>query len=120
MATISGLGRLGRNPTMKYTPAGTAQTNFSVALNTGYGENKSTVWLNLVCWGAQAETMNKYLAKGSRISFTAEITRVSGYSKQDESIGVNLDAKLLTCEFVDGIEKQTDGTPFDAQEPEEF
>jgi single-strand DNA-binding protein len=113
----SGLGRLGKDPEMQYTPKGSAQTKFSVAVNAGFGENKSTIWVNLICWGTQAETVNKYLNKGSRIVFSAEVTKVGAYMKKDDTAGVTFDAKLLTVEFVDGIEKQSEGYQ---NEPEEF
>lgn len=114
MLTISGFGRLGQDPRMQYTAGGTAQTSFSVAANVGFGDNKNTVWVSLVSWGAQAEAFNKYLQKGSRIAFTAEITNVRGYEKKDGTTGVSVDAKVTTLSFVDGLASDEE------REPEEF
>lgn len=115
MITISGTGRLGKDPKMQYTPNGTAQTSFSVAADTGFGENKKTVWVSLIVWGKVAETYNEYLSKGSRIAFTAEVTDISTFTKQDGSIGTSLNAKILTLEFL--TPKQGTNEP---EEPEEF
>ena len=115
MITISGTGRLGKDPKMQYTPGGTAQTSFSVATDTGFGDNKKTVWVSLIVWGKQAEVYNQYLEKGSRVAFTAEVTDVSGFSKQDGNIGTSINAKVLTLEFLSV--KQGANEP---DEPEEF
>jgi single-strand DNA-binding protein len=113
MLTISGVGRLGQSPKMQYTPSGTAVTNFSVAADCGYGDKKETVWVNLSGFGQQAEILNQYLEKGSRIAFTAEVQRIRTYTKKDSSTGTSLDAKVLSFSFLDKSEKATN-------EPEEF
>lgn len=111
---ISGVGRLGQNPKMQYNPAGTAITNFPVAVNCGYGDNKETVWVSLVAFGAQGEAVKKYFEKGHRIEFSAEIQKNRGYEKKDGTVGVSLDARLLTFNFVD--KNEVSG----AEEPDEF
>lgn len=114
MITVSGVGRLGQNPKMQYSPQGNAITNFSVAVDCGFGDKKKTVWVSLVSFGKQAEILNQYLSKGSRLSFTAEVTDVRGYTKKDDTIGTSLDAKVLTFAFLDKAENQGE------TEPEEF
>lgn len=117
MITISGTGRLGKDPKMQYTPAGTAQTSFSVATDTGFGDNKKTVWVSLIVWGKQAETFNQYLEKGSRVAFTAEVTDLNAYSKQDGTTGASVNAKVLTLEFLSAKGEKQESGEF---EPEEF
>lgn len=104
MLTISGIGRLGRAPKMQYTPSGSAVTNLSVAADCGFGDKKETIWVSLVSFGNQAETLNKYLDKGSRIVFTAEVTKVNTYTKKDETIGFTVDARITSFSFVDKSE----------------
>ena len=113
MAIIAGLGRLGRDPKMSYTPKGDAQTFLTVATRSGFGDNEKTTWLSLVCWGKQAKVMNEHLKKGSRIDFVAELTEVRLYEKSDGTTGYSIDAKLLRADFVDGTVKPE-------SEPEEF
>ena len=62
------IGRLGRDPEMRYTPSGKPVTTFSVAThrswNTSEGERRTeTEWFNVVAWGNLAEICNEYLAK---------------------------------------------------------
>jgi single-strand DNA-binding protein len=66
------VGNLGRDPEMRYTPQGTAVTTLSVATsrryNTADGQQKEeTLWFRVSVWGKQAETVNQYLAKGSKV-----------------------------------------------------
>ena len=65
--TIIIVGNLGRDPEMRYTPAGKAVTSFSVAVSDGFGESKKTIWFRVSAWEKQAETCNQYLKKGSRV-----------------------------------------------------
>ncbi len=70
--TIIIVGRLGRDPEMRYTPSGQAVTHLSVATNRQYtnstGEQvKETIWFKVSTWGKQAEVSNECLHKGSLV-----------------------------------------------------
>lgn len=63
------VGRLGRDPEMRYTTSGTPVANFSVATserwNSQSGERQErTEWHNIVVWSKLAEICNQYLTKG--------------------------------------------------------
>ena len=66
------IGRLGRDPEMRYTPSGRPVTTFSVATsrswNTADGERRTeTEWFNVVAWGSLAEICKQYLNKGQLV-----------------------------------------------------
>jgi len=66
------VGRLGKDPEMRYTPNGAAVTSFSVATDRQYTDNggqkvKETIWFRIEAWGKQAETCNQYLKKGQMV-----------------------------------------------------
>src|SRR4030043_141111 len=66
------IGNLGRDPEMRYTPAGKPVTTFSVATsrtwNTAEGEKRvETEWFNVVAWSSLAEICKQYLAKGQQV-----------------------------------------------------
>lgn len=66
------IGRLGRDPEMRYTPSGRPVTTFSVATsrswNTADGERRTeTEWFNVVAWSSLAEICNQYLVKGQQV-----------------------------------------------------
>jgi len=66
------IGRLGKDPEMKYTPSGLAVANFSLATNYSFkGEDGNytdkTDWHNIVVYGKRAEFAGEYLGKGKLI-----------------------------------------------------
>ena len=66
------IGRLGRNPEMRYTPSGRPVTTFSIATsrswNTSDGERRSeTEWFNIVAWSSLAEICKQLLNKGQQV-----------------------------------------------------
>ena len=64
------IGRLGRDPELKYTSNQTAVCKFSVAtsekVKKGSEWIEHTEWFNVVTFGKQAENISKYLSKGSQ------------------------------------------------------
>jgi single-strand DNA-binding protein len=72
------VGRLGRDPEMRYTSGGQPVANFSVATDETYKDRngtrqKRTEWHKIVVWGKQAEIAQKYLKKGSLIYLEGRI-----------------------------------------------
>jgi single-strand DNA-binding protein len=72
------IGRLGRDPEMRYTPSGKPVTTFSVATSrtwtTAEGEKRSeTEWFNVVAWSNLAEICNQYLTKGRQVYIEGRI-----------------------------------------------
>ncbi|MEA3297680.1 MAG: single-stranded DNA-binding protein, partial [candidate division Zixibacteria bacterium] len=66
------VGRLGKDPELKYTPSGTAVANFSLATNRQWkGQDgqkaEETTWHNIVVWGRRAEVIKEYMSKGGQI-----------------------------------------------------
>ncbi len=65
------MGNLTRNPELRYTPGGSAVAEFGLAMNRRYtvnGEQKEeTCFVDINVWGKQAETVNRYLEKGSPV-----------------------------------------------------
>ena len=66
------VGRLGRDPEMKYTPQGVPIAKFSIATDEQWtdksGEKqRRTEWHNIVAWSKLAEICQKYLVKGKLI-----------------------------------------------------
>ena len=66
------IGNVGREPEMKYTPSGTAVTQFTVAVNhsrkDANGEWKEeTEWFSVVCWAQLAERVAENVKKGRKV-----------------------------------------------------
>ena len=82
-------GRLTADPALKFTASGLAICKFSIANNvySKSAENNSKVnFFNCVAFGKTAETIDKYMGKGSRIFITGQMS----FSKwQDQASGQN-------------------------------
>ncbi|MBN2047199.1 MAG: single-stranded DNA-binding protein [Anaerolineaceae bacterium] len=70
--TIIIVGRLGRDPELRYTASGQAVCNFPVATDYTYTNRdgsrvSETTWFRVSVWGKQAETTNQYLQKGRQV-----------------------------------------------------
>ena len=81
------IGRLGKDPELKYTPAGSAVCSFSLATSRRWkgqdGEAKDdTTWHNIVAWGRQAEVMKEYLHKGKEVYIEGRINNRSYEDKE--------------------------------------
>ena len=71
---ITILGRIGSDGAeLRYTPQGTAVANFSLAADSGYGENRTTIWFRCTAWGKTAESASEYLTKGIAILVEGEL-----------------------------------------------
>lgn len=70
-----GIGRLTKDSELRFTEGkGTAKLNFTIAIDDGYGDNKTTNFINCVLWGKSAESLVNHLIKGKQIGVTGKLT----------------------------------------------
>jgi len=84
------IGHLGRDPEIRHSQQGTPVTNFSIATsenwidkNTGEKQEK-TEWHRVVAFGKQAETLEKYLSKGSQVYIEGRL-QTRTYDKEGQT-----------------------------------
>ena len=68
------IGRLGRDPEMRYTGNGKAVTSFSLAVNRDLKKDESD-WIDFVAWEKTAEIVAQYCHKGDLIGVTGSLQR---------------------------------------------
>lgn len=78
MKKLEVIGNIGKI-SMKYTPEGKAVTEFTVAVNEGSGDKKTTEWIKAVAWEKAGELINQYAGVGSKI-FISGKCRVETWS----------------------------------------
>ncbi len=66
------VGRLGKDPEVRYTPSGQPVANFSIATSENWNDKEGqrqerTEWHRIVVWGKVAELCGQYLAKGREV-----------------------------------------------------
>ena len=81
------IGRLGRDPELKYTPNGQAVANFSLATDRSWKgadgqKNRVATWHNIVAWGKPAEIIKEYMSKGREIYIEGRIDNRSYDDKE--------------------------------------
>ena len=70
------IGRVGRDPEMRYLSEGQARTRFSLATDrpTRAGAEPETDWHQIVCWESAAEFANEYLTKGRLVCVVGRLS----------------------------------------------
>ena len=99
---LSGLARLGRDAEIKYTTSGQAVCSLALAFNVGYGDKKTTTWIESALWGKQAEATAQYLLKGTQLAINIKDLRLDLYQKNDGTQGAKLTATVVDFEFAGG------------------
>src|SRR5512146_1478813 len=72
------IGRVGRDPEIKYTPSGSPVAKFSLATDETFkdrsgAQQRRTEWHNIVAWNKLAEICGEYLTKGKQIYIEGSI-----------------------------------------------
>jgi single-strand DNA-binding protein len=70
------VGRLTKDPELRYTPNGTAVANFTVAVNRPFANqngDREADFINCVIWRKQAENLANYMKKGSMVGIDGRI-----------------------------------------------
>ena len=66
------IGRLGKDPEVRYTPDGAPVANFSLATSESWTDKsgtrqEKTEWHNIVAWSKLADLSKRYLTKGRQV-----------------------------------------------------
>ncbi len=77
------VGRLTRDPEVRYTQTGKAVASFSIAVNTGFGDNKRADFVPIVVWDKLAEICGNNLTKGRNILVEGRL-QISEYEKDGQ------------------------------------
>ncbi len=101
------IGRLGRDPEVRYTPSGKAVANFSIATSEQWTnkegtKTEQTEWHRIVAWGRTGEICGEYLKKGSMVYIEGKLQTRSWEDRE----GV----KKYTTEVVAQVMQMLGGT----------
>ena len=70
------IGRLTRDPELRYTDSNVAVASFSIAVNRNFtnqnGEREAD-FINIIVWRKQAENVKNYIKKGSQVAIDGRI-----------------------------------------------
>lgn len=102
------IGRLTRDPELKYTQSGIAVTRFTLAVDRpfkGQDGRKEADFIDCVVWRAQAETVANYLDKGRQVAVEGRL-QIRPYETQD---GQKRKATEVICDRVKFLGSRSEG-----------
>ncbi len=104
------IGRLGRDPELRYTQKGTPVANFSLATNHTFKRDgdlpeEQTEWHRIVVWGKHAEICQQYLAKG-RLVFTEGRLNTREWNDKTGNPKKTTEVIASTVQFLDFKKKE--------------
>ena len=97
------VGRLTRDPELRYSASNMATMRCSIAVDRQYvreGEERGADFINIVAFANRAETMKKYLTKGSQIAIDGRI-QTGSYDGQDGKKVYTTDVIVENFQFLD-------------------
>ena len=102
MSNFKDIGRIGRDAEVRQTNNGTAVANFPVAVDVGYGDNKTTLWLDCSMFGKRAEGgLVQYLVKGAQVMVEGDIN-LRQYTKGDGTGGAAVTLNIQDLKLIGG------------------
>lgn len=103
------VGRLTRDPDLRYTPNGVAVANFNLAVNRPFkdqnGESQAD-FINCVAWRKQAENLANFMKKGSQIGIDGRIQTRSYEDKDGKTVYVT-EVVADSIQFLDSRKSET-------------
>jgi single-strand DNA-binding protein len=113
------IGRLTKEPDLRYTPSGTAVAKFTLAVDRRQSKDreKETDFIDIVVWQKQAENCANYLGKGRLVAVDGRL-QVRSY---EDNQGVRRKAAEVVAEnvrFLDRAKEAGAGTGIAAAGPE--
>ncbi len=97
------IGRLTRDPELRYTPSGTAVCNFSLAVNrrfTNQQGERETDFIDVVVWRQQAERVAQHLTKGRMVAVQGRL-QIRSYEDRDGNRRKAAEVVADDVEFLD-------------------
>lgn len=118
------VGFLGKDPELRYTPAGTPICTFSVATSRRWTDangqpQERTVWFRVSAWRRLAETCNEYLSKGRQVLVEGELSEPKPYQGRDGQWRASLDLLALNVKFLGGRGEGGAGAVAEADDDDE-
>jgi len=116
------IGRLTRDPELRYTQGGQAVTTFGLAVNREYiskeEKKEDTCFVNLVIWGKRAEVCAEYLKKGGLI-FVEGRLQYRKWETQEGEKRSTVEVVVEDFQFLDRPPNITSEQPTDKEEVED-
>ena len=99
MNKVQLIGRLTKDPDLRYTKNNIAVASYTIAINTGYGEKQQTDYINISTWGKSGEFVSKYFKKGQAIGIVGRLNS-NNYEDKNGNKRYSLEVITEDIEFI--------------------
>ena len=106
MNKIMLVGRLTKDPELRYTQSGTAVTSFTLAVNRRFSKEKEADFINCVAWQKTGEFVAEYFKKGSALGLEGRL-QVRTYDSEN---GQKHWVTEVVAEQVEFVERKGSGS----------
>jgi single-strand DNA-binding protein len=86
-------GRVGADAELRTTQSGEKVLSFRVANDIGFGERKTTQWVDCSMWGKRAESISNYVKKGDKVVVSGEL-KLEEFQRRDGTPGSKLSVRV--------------------------
>jgi single-strand DNA-binding protein len=110
------VGRLTKDPELRYTSSNIAFSRFTVAVNrtfSGPSGEKEADFIQCIVWRKQAENVARFVRKGSLVGIEGRI-QTGSYDDKD---GIRKYTTDIVCDSVQFLEPKSDNVDYEPQEP---
>lgn len=109
------IGRLGRDPELRYTQQGQAIASLNVATDEGYLDRDGnkvdrTEWHRVSVWGKPAEACHNYTKKGSLVFVEGKLTTRKWQDQQGQD-RYTTEIQAMRVQFLDRKQDDAQGHP---------
>ncbi len=118
------IGRLGKDPEIRYTPSGVAVANFTIATSEEWKDRESgqkqerTEWHRIVAWRRLGEICGEYLRKGSHVYIEGKL-QTRSYEDRDGNKRYITEIVASNMQMLDSASKGGRTDSYDRGMPEE-
>lgn len=112
LSSYSFTGRLGGDAQVKKTPNGKTYMEMSVAVGTGYGDYKKTLWVKVKQWGERVNNIVNIFTKGSLVAAAGEPS-INEWTGKDGVAHAEIEVNCMNVQLLKGSDKK-ETEPVDA------
>lgn len=113
------VGRLTRDPQVRYTKNGKAICEFGLGFNTGLKDNEKSNFIDVTFWEKQAEFCGEFLTKGQEVLVVGELNQESWEDKESGQKRSKMCLRGLTIQTLGTKKAPTETTTGTSQDNSE-
>ena len=106
-------GRLTADAVIKTLPKGTKLMEASVAVNTGFGDYKKTLFIKVQMWGERGEKVVHLFKKGSLVTADGEVSKQE-WTAKDGTTRVDFTVDVMNMQLLASKQQNTNDSDLDA------